>query len=271
MTRSVAAASPANGRKLTAPAARTPGIARIALESLVEEPHHLRVLLVAGGRKVDAGGQDAFAREARIDAAERPEAPQHQPGADEQDDGERDLRNDEDLPEPPRPRSRAALARALLERLLDVGARAGEGRGQAADRGRQDRDQCREAEDGRAQAHAPEGREVRRREGDEELHAPAREEQAEGAAEKRQKQVLRHELPQDPRPRGAERRPDRELPDPGGPAREQQARHVGARDEQNERHRSEENEEDRPHLARTSRGARARDARSSPCRGPETP
>ncbi len=108
------------------------------VEGLLEEPHDLRVLLVAGAREVDAGRQDALAREARVDAAERAQALQHESGADEEHDGEGDLGHDEDLAQPAGPRPGAALARALLERLLDVGPGAGEGRGEAADRRGQD-------------------------------------------------------------------------------------------------------------------------------------
>ena len=56
------------------------------------------------------------------------------------------------------------------------------------------------------------------------------------------------ELPDQPQPARAERRAQRHLVLPGGRAREQQVRDVGARDEQHERHRAEERQERRPRV-----------------------
>ena len=190
------------------------------------------------------------ALEARVDAAQRREALEHQARADQQDDGEGDLRDDESLAQDPRPHAGASGTGAVLEGVLDVGARAGERRSETAEPRRQHRDQEREGQDLRAQAKQGEAGQIRRTQRDEKGDAPSRQQEAHGAPHEGQEQVLRQQLGEDPPAARAERRADGHLPHAGGAPREEQARHVRAGDEEHEAHGAEKDQEGRAHLAR---------------------
>ena len=246
----VAAARPVKGRKLTAPASRTPGIFAARSTASAKKRRVGGSSLYCVARERDARGQQSLGLEARVDAAQRREALEHQARADQQDDGEGDLRDDESLAEDPRPHAGASGTRAVLERVLDVGPRAGEGRSETAEPRREHRDQEREGQDLRAQAKQGETGQICRAQRDEKRDAPSRQQEAHGASHEGQEQVLRQQLGEDPPAARAERRADGHLPHAGGAPREEQARHVRAGDEEHEAHGAEKDQERRAHLAR---------------------
>ena len=244
---------PGERRKAHGPGVADPGKPRCLLDGLREEAQSRRVLLIPVAAERDARGEHTFALESRMHAAEGVEALEHEPGADEQDGRERDLGDDESLPQRLRSRAGATRPGAVLQGLLDVGPRAGECRREAAEPRGQDRDERREAQDGGTDLDERKGREVGRAESDEQGHAPARDEQAHGATDEREEQVLRQELREDPRAARPEGRADRHLPHARGAPGEEEPGHVGAGDEEHEPDGAEQDEERRSHLARDLR------------------
>ena len=125
-------------------------------------------------------------------------------------------------------------------------ARGRRGRRDAGDGGGDERHERGEREDEPVDADVLEPRRRRRRDGDEPLHAPPREEQAGRAAGTGEQRAFRQELPHDLAASGAERGADRDLTAAIGRAREQQAHDVRARDAEHERDGERQDEE---HLA----------------------
>jgi hypothetical protein len=64
-------------------------------DGVLEEPHALRRVRILRIGQCDADREDVVGREAWIDAAHDREGPEHQAGADEQHDRQRDFRHDE--------------------------------------------------------------------------------------------------------------------------------------------------------------------------------
>ena len=73
--------------------------------------------------------------------------------------------------------------------------------------------------------------------------------QAGGAAEGRQQNTLGEQLPHQPLPAGAQSRPDGDLLLAPRRAREQQVRHIGAGDQQHQRHRPHQHEQGAAHVS----------------------
>ena len=88
--------------------------------------------------------------------------------------------------------------------------------------------------------------------------APEGQQQTRGRAAYRKQQALGHQLPDDPRPAGADGHAHGELPLPRGGARQQQIGDVGASDQQNQPHDGHQGEQRgailRPHLGESSGG-----------------
>jgi hypothetical protein len=80
------------------------------------------------------------------------------------------------------------------------------------------------------------------------VHAPAREQQTQAAAQRRQHQRLGKQLPRQAPAPGAERGAQCDLAPPDGAARQQQVREVGAGDQQNQPHGPEQHPQGRPRL-----------------------
>jgi hypothetical protein len=98
----------------------------------------------------------------------------------------------------------------------------------------------------------PEAHQVLRRlrhEPHQQRHARGRERRAEAAAGEPEHEALGQHQAHDPAAARPERAPQRELPLPRRPARQQQARHVGARDHQHEGDRAEHHQKRAPRLA----------------------
>ena len=161
------------------------------------------------------------------DGEEPLQAPQQQTGADEQNEGERDLGDDQSTA-----RELMAAGRAA-RRVLNAAARI---TARCLQRGHQangDSDERREG-DGKRERRPVDGdrvraRKSRRRERHEGCDTGSRHRHADHAAERGQQQAFREQLPDDPQSPGPERGPHRELAASLSAAREQQIRHVHAR------------------------------------------
>src|SRR5436190_7843613 len=101
-------------------------------DRLAKEADPLLVVAIRRVRQLQSHRQDVARAVAGIDTPQRSEAAQHQSRADEQDDGQRDLRDHEGLPESAMADARASLPRAVLQRLLDLRARSLECRRESA-------------------------------------------------------------------------------------------------------------------------------------------
>jgi hypothetical protein len=110
----------------------------------------------------------------------------------------------------------------------------------AEEHGRQHRRGEREQQNGGVERNAFGAGKTPGEERGQRVDAPRRQEEAERAAGERQHDALGEHLPHDAPARRAERRADGELPLAGGRSREHQVGHVGAGDEQDERHGREQ-------------------------------
>ncbi|HEY6214273.1 MAG TPA: hypothetical protein VIW45_18390 [Vicinamibacterales bacterium] len=129
----------------------------------------------------------------------------------------------------------ADLTRAVTQGVLHVRFRALERRRNPAGNGGGERHRGGESEDGVVHRDAPRGQfdgTERGEQGD----APVREQKSAGAAERREQEAFGQQLADDTIAAGAERRTNRNLAFASGTACEQQVCHVGARDQQHERH-----------------------------------
>ena len=156
-----------------------------------------------------------------------------QTGADEQQQRHGHLRDDQRLGEW-KP-CVAEPCRVALERRTGIGARDVHGRRKAEEDPGRHRDQTGKGQQTKIElkrrAH---GEPARREERDEQCGAPSREQQTERAADHAQEDALRQKLTDDPRPRCAEREPNRDFSLPRICARQQQAGDVRARQQQHE-------------------------------------
>ena len=171
------------------------------------------------------------------------EAADHQPGASQQHDGERQLGDDHGPAEPARPAVAGGAASAFLQDLVVVRLRHVQSRGKAKEDGRQRTDP------GHVREHDvidPEVDPVRlpriTDRGIEGSHACVGQEQPDRSANKRQHQALNQQLTHDAPARGAERRAYGDLTRSVRRAREQQVRDVRAGDEQHEADRAHHDE-----------------------------
>ncbi len=195
---------------------------------------------VARLRQRDPHRQHVRRVEADGDSLQRPEAPEHEASANEQQHRERHLRHDERVTEA----LAAAAARdalgAVLERVGQIDAQRAQRRREAEEHARQERDDSREDENGEVEPDARDARDVGWIPPRHQSDAGVRQAKAEDRARGGQHEALRQELTQHPHPVGPERRAHGHLALPRLGAREQQVRHVGAGDEQQETDRTEE-------------------------------
>ena len=219
------------------------------LQRLVREPNQCGVVLVSRARQTDRGSHHAVGSEPGIDSQHAAEAREQQAGADEQDEGERDLRHDQR----PAQRPRAASARSGSPFFAQH-------HGQIRRQDTGDRDQPEhEADDG----GGPE------RVGDDDAVEPdflaARQlldvqraqktqraiadEQTCGSREQREDDAFDDELPGHAAAAGAERQARRQLLQPRARPHERQVRDVDAADEQHEQRAAPHQVQRRPYLA----------------------
>ena len=213
---------------------------------------------VALARQRQPHRQHAPRLEPRVDALHVHEAAQQQPGAEEENDRQRDLRDDQRLPHA-MARAPGARAAVRLQRFVRIGP--------CGLKRRQDPDEqprgCREREapqqhpavDARSKI---EHRELRGDQRRRRLQADVREQKPCGRAGEREEQALGQQVTREPPPPGAERKAHGQLALPRRRAREKQVREVGARDEEHERHGAEEHERGRTRVLEQRRRPRRR-------------
>ncbi len=169
----------------------------------------------------------ALRLEARVDGLRVRRALQEEPGADEKNEGERDLNHHEEASQ-----TQAALGRlhggdeaaARLERRSDSEEHSGHEGGQD-----------RESEDAVVQRQIESERNGNRRlQREQKLRSHPRDEEPGGAAETRKKDAFREELAHQARPGRAQSKTERYLAPPFGRAGEKHVGDVRARDEENE-------------------------------------
>src|SRR5262249_5441752 len=149
------------------------------LEELLEERGASRPDLFGAADRRDER-QDAARIEAGVDGAERAEGADHEPGTDEEDEREGELRDHEEAARAPSLRRAVA---ALLEGGVEIGRRGLERRRQPEADAGQERDAEHDGEHAAVERDAGEARQVLRPQPDEELDAEAREEEPGDAAE----------------------------------------------------------------------------------------
>ena len=213
------------------------------------ERRHRHCRRVLPRRHHDGEGQLAVGVEAGIDGGQAHEAVQGEAGADEQDDGQGDFRDDERDAEPLPRASRAGAAAAGAQRIGRIGRRALHRRREAEDQRRHEREQERRQEDAAVERRVGEPRNVGRPERDQRRRAPAGERERARRADRIEHRRLRQELPHEPPAPRAERLADRDLAVARGRARQQQVGDVRARDEHDEADGAEEDVERRLHVA----------------------
>ena len=162
------------------------------------------------------------------------------PGGDEQDDRERDLGDDERVARAVTLAAGAREAAAFLERRREVRRRELQHRDQAEEESCEQRNREREEQDERIDADLSSTRQPVGRIGDQRADAGVGETEPDDAADERERQALRQELPGDPARARAERGVDRQLLLPRLGAHQEQVGDVRAGDQQDEPDRAEQ-------------------------------
>jgi hypothetical protein len=173
----------------------------------------------------------------------------HQPGADEEHHRERDLDDDQTLPEQLLSATHR-IATAVLEHQREGGTGGLQCGHEAEEKCREECGEEREAEDGAVDADAVDARKVRGLERHEQANASQRDEQPERCPRERDDTALDEELTHDADPRGAECGAHGELAFARRGAGEEEIRDVRAGDEQDERHGAEQRPDDGAHVRR---------------------
>ncbi len=183
-----------------------------------------------------------------VDRRELAERPDHEAGARQQNQRQRDLDDQEAAPQTVRPRGRAGAARAD-QRLLAAGARGLRGRERAeedpADGGGHDREQQR----GWIETDFVEARGSLGGERDQHAQQGGGQQHAKRGSHGAQHRALDQELRRQTEPSAAKRRANRQLVLPRHAARDQQVRDVRAGDQKQHADRSEQHQERLSHVS----------------------
>ena len=228
----------------------------------------LGLVVEAFGQRHPDGLHDAVAParfEARRHRRETHEAVNQQARADQEDERHRDLRGDQQRPQP------LALTVARRARLAGVQREAFAKRGPAdAQRRHQADQQRRDERQAEAERHharvdhdaAEAWQRGWRHERQRDVDREPREQHAERRAQQRQHDRFRQQLTHDPPPSRAERHADGQFAAARGEPRHLQVRDVDAGDQQHERHRAEQDQQQRAHRLRCRTPAGPRRARA---------
>ena len=193
-------------------------------------------------RDADAQRQHRIGIESGVQRGELLNTADHQPGADEQHDRERHLGDDERASQPLGSLA-AAAARRLLQRVGQARHARVNGRRKAEQDAAGERDGDRKQRDAHVHARLDEARKRHRARRHEHADGEPRDQQTGNRTRRREHASFGDELTQQPRPPGAERRSNGDFTLPRLRSRDEEVRHVGARDEEHEgdrRHQSEE-------------------------------
>ena len=180
------------------PAPSTPGRRRISSSTREAYDAHGRVVGVLGDERRHAAGQDCRWTEAGVHAEQLPETRQQQPGAHEQDEGQRDLRHRQAAPHVARRRLAVPvrpLSRSTRLRLTPLRCSAGTTPITRPSSTARPPD---EGNDGAVEPHFVTTREIGERESREAVDGPVPDEQPERRAHEGQHQRLGDQLTNDP-------------------------------------------------------------------------
>ena len=162
------------------------------------------------------------------------------PAPPEEHERERHLDYDQCAPQSSARAAFGGTARALLQRLVHIGAR-GEPRGRdAKNQPGEDAQRERKDEHSRIEMNVGNARKIRGSKGKQRIQSPAREQHAGQAAAEREENAFSQELADEPGPAGAKCGADRNLAVPRGRAREKEVGDIGAGDEQHAADRAEQ-------------------------------
>src|SRR5262245_45372820 len=190
--------------------------------------------------------------ETRVNRRKPPRAADKQTRPGQQDERQGDLRDDQAATQPRTRRLSARGARAFFQRLAQM--RFGHFR--MLPRGRKAEDQSRQQRHQRCETERPAvyadmfgARQIGRREFDQRLYSPRRQQYAQRSAEDRQQQAFGQQLPRQPEASRAQCRAHGEFLAPRLATRERQIGHVGAGDEQDEADRAQQQPERSANIA----------------------
>ena len=172
--------------------------------------------------------------------------PQHQPGAGQQHQRQRDLRRDEQLARRALQRPPRLAPRAFAHRRVHIAARQLQRREKADDDPRGHRDDRCEQQDRAIEPDVRRARYAGAAQPREPRHRRIREAETGRRAGNRERHALGEQLPDQPRAIGAQRGAHGQLAPAHRALREQQIRKVRARDQQHERDGAAEEQQDRP-------------------------
>ncbi len=239
-------ARPAHGKAVGRPGGRDSGQRLQAPERFPAECALGLGGAVARRGQRDLEGRRSFQRKSGIDALEGRHGAEHQAGADEQDERERDLGDDEQIAQPSavrRPRAAAVHGAGQRRR---VGPGGGDRGAESEEDAGRDRDGEREDQDAAVDRDRCRLGEAQRKNPDEQVEAPRRERHSQQSSRAREQDALGQQLTEDASAGGAEGDAQGDLAAPRERAGEQQVGDVGAGDQENERHRSEQGQQRRP-------------------------
>ena len=213
----------------------TPGTRAQVVQQLVEERHRARCI-VAAERRRELERDQVVERDAGVGGLEVLQAADEQPGAEQQQEAERDLRRDQPLAQEQRSAGAGDRADRVLQRRPRIRTAGAQRRQKPEDDAGQEGQAEREGEDAavgrRLQSNRLAVGRARTR------AAPWVSATATAtpthAADRRQHETLDQQLAHQLTARGAERQPDRDFLLPHEAARDQQVRDVGAGDQQHE-------------------------------------
>ena len=228
---------------------RHPGNAAHLAEQLFVLPAHLQILRQRMRRSVRVHHQHSFAAITQRHIGERHKAAEQQPRANCQHEGQSDLRDNQSVPQPVRAASHHAPRSALFERFGDLQARSLPRRRQAEHDARNQRGQHGEQQRRAVQAHFSQARQIVGRHPQQRGDTELRQRHSQYRGRQRQHQVLHRELADHAPAARAQRVAHGHLPRARRSPRQQQVRHVGARNQQHQPHRSQQQIERRPHAA----------------------
>ena len=208
-----------------------------------------RIIRIPGRQRAHAPGHHVLRLEARIDAEELPEAREQQSRADEQDEGQRHLRDNEPAAHEARRTAGGPGAAVLPQDDAQVAAGQLQGGHRADHQAERQRKAHRERDDPAVHPDLVSARHVGQSRRGQRVEAPEARREAEDSPGDRQQHRLGDELPDDARARRAERVTGGHLLEPSAGSDEREVRDVDRRNQQHEQHAAPEEVERRAHAA----------------------
>ena len=220
---------------------------------------------VLRGPQLDSAGQKVLGVVADIDLLQPQHAVDHQPGADQQHERQRHLADGQDSVASVAASTRRLTA-ALLEHRHQVELCRPPCWCQTEQDSGQQRDRQRKQQDVAVDSDLIHPRKPVRRHRQKDPQAAPAHEHSDGAADQAEQQALGQQLLEQPAASRAKRQADGDLFLPPCPARQQQIRHVGAGDQQNQSRRAEQHIQNRTGAAGIGLAERFRLSVSSLCK-----